>query len=191
LIRKKDFVLKTAKKTFRVVPIVFILCASFTQVANIAKDVVSVIAEPNNWIPSSEVPALNWIRSNTSPRDIIATNRYVCPISPRCDNRDPNTGGSYLISAITQRRVLLEGPKMLLPEALRYSLYPDWVQSRANDELNFINSPSAQTLKKLQLRNVKWVYIVKNQTANTKWKPFAISRFETPTVVVLELISIK
>ena len=191
LIRTNNFTLKTVKKTFRVVPIVFILCAGFTQVAYIAKDVTAVTIEPDNWIPSSEVPALNWIRSNTSRRDIIATNRFICPISPRCENGDPNSGGSYLISAITQRRVLLEGPKMLLPEAVRFSLYPNWIQSRANAELNFINSPSIKTMKELQLRNVKWIYVVKSQTTNRRWQPFAISRFETPTVVVLELISIK
>ena len=177
--------------SLRVLPIVFVLCAGFAQIEYILKDVSTVVVEPDNWIPKNELPALNWIRSNTLHNDIIATNRFICPASPRCKNGDPNNGGSYLISAITQRRLLLEGPKMLLPEALRYSSYPDWIQSRANDELNFVNSPSESTATALQLRNVKWVYVVKNQTSIRNWNPYAISRFETEAVAVLELIPTK
>jgi hypothetical protein len=177
--------------TLRVLPIVFVLCAGFAQIEYIWKDVTTVAVEPDNWIPTNELPALNWIRSNSSRSDIIATNRFICPGSPRCDNGDPNNGGSYLISAITQRRVLLEGPKMLLPEALRYSAYPNWIQARADDELNFVNSPSEITAKALQQRNVKWVYVAKDQTNIENWEPYAVSRFENETVAVLELIPVK
>ena len=174
-----------------VLPIVFVLCAGFAQIEYILKDVSTVVVEPDNWIPKNELPALHWIRSNTLHSDIIATNRFICPGSPRCDNGDPNNGGSYLISALTQRRVLLEGPKMLLPEALRYSAYPGWIQSRADDELNFVNAPSKITAKLLQDRNVKWVYVVKDQTSIENWNPYAISRFENEAVTVLELIPVK
>jgi hypothetical protein len=177
--------------TLRILPIVFVLCAGFAQIEYIWKDVTTVVVEPDNWIPENELPALNWIRSHTQHNDIIATNRFICPESPRCKNGDPNNGGSYLISAITQRRLLLEGPKMLLPEALRYSRYPDWIQARANDQLNFVNFPSPTTATALQLRNVKWVYVVKNQTGTRNWSPYAISRFETEAVAVLELIPTK
>lgn len=177
--------------SLRVLPIVFVLCAGFAQIEYILKDVSTVVVEPDNWIPKNELPALNWIRSNTLHSDIIATNRFICPRSPRCDNGDPNAGGSYLISSLTQRRVLLEGPKMLLPEALRYSAYPNWIQSRADDEINFVNSPSEITAKALQQRNVKWVYVAKDQTDIKNWEPYAVSRFENEAVAILELIPVK
>jgi len=80
---------------------------------------------------------------------------------------------------------------MLLPEALRYSAYPNWIQSRADDEINFVNSPSEITAKALQQRNVKWVYVAKDQTDIKNWEPYAVSRLENEAIAVLELIPVK
>jgi hypothetical protein len=56
-----------------------------------------------------DLESLNWLRNNSDESDVIATNRFLCPGSEPCGFDE----SSYLISAVANRQVLIEGPRFV------------------------------------------------------------------------------
>jgi hypothetical protein len=140
--------------------------------------------------PSSDIEAALWLRMNSTNDEIFASNRYLCPESLVCPNGDPNSGSSHLISAISERRSLIEGPRFLVPTPFVTSnLYPDWVQDRVSTTLNFINQPSAESSRRLTSLGVSWVFVQKSGTTVRTWEPWAEVLFENDVALILHLES--
>ncbi|NDA80438.1 MAG: hypothetical protein EBX92_04785 [Actinobacteria bacterium] len=138
--------------------------------------------------PSSDIEAARWLRENSKNSEIFASNRYLCPESLVCPNGDPNSGSSHLISAISERRSLIEGPRFLVSTPFVTSnLYPSWVQDRVSTTLNFIDQPSSQSSRRLMESGVNWVFVQKKSTSTRNWEPWAKVAFENADVLILRL----
>ena len=140
--------------------------------------------------PSSDIEAALWLRKNSAKTEVFTSNRYLCRDSLVCQNGDPNSGSSHLISAISQRRSLIEGPRFLVPTPYVVSnAYPAWVQDRVSTSLNFIDHPSSQNFRGLTSLGVTWVYVQKSGTSVRDWQPWAEVLFENRDVLILRLKS--
>ena len=132
--------------------------------------------------------AMNWIRDNTDPDDLIATNR-------RCLQNDfcgfPKW---YLVSALAHRQILLESNSTGLSDE-----NPLVDERRALSE-NFASHPTAEMAKRLYELGVRWHYVELDYIETTKgwepldlaqkrtWEPWAKIVFENDTSVVLQLL---
>ena len=98
----------------------------------------------------TDVRALNWLRENSGDNDVVATNRLLCREGVDCGFDD----SSYLISAISQRRVLVEGPRFVIGGRP----YPQWMEERIELSLDFAESPTTDGMLRLAKKGVKWFY---------------------------------
>ena len=131
-----------------------------------------------------DIDALTWLRGNSAKLDIIATNRYLCPESGSC----PFDDSSMLISALSQRRVFIEGPRFVVGGRP----YPDWVSRRIKESLDFVNDPTSDTLDQLIVSDVKWFYLDKTSpgvstAAIAEMRSLALVPFENERVIIFKL----
>jgi len=109
--------------------------------------------------------SLNWLRNNSSGDAIIATNRGICTGTEPCGFDE----SSFLISAIAHRRVLIEGPRFVTGGRP----YPDWVNERIQNSLDFADSPSYTSFYNLKKMGVTWYVLDSNYLSDSK--PLSIS----------------
>lgn len=101
-------------------------------------------------VSSTDFQALNWLRDNSDENDVVATNRLLCREGDDCGSDD----SSYLISAISQRRVLVEGPRFVIGGRP----YPQWMNERIDISLDFAEAPTSEGILRLAENGVKWFY---------------------------------
>jgi len=132
--------------------------------------------------------AMNWIRNNTDPDDLIATNR-------RCLQNDfcgfPKW---YLVSALAHRQLLLESNSTGLKDE------NPLVNERRVLSENFISNPTAEMEKRLYELGVRWHYVELDFIETTSgweplskaqqrtWEPWAKIAYRNTTSVVLQLL---
>jgi len=97
-----------------------------------------------------DLESLNWLRNNSDESDVIATNRFLCPGSEPCGFDE----SSYLISAVANRQVLIEGPRFVAGGRP----YPQWMVQRIELSLDFAENPTAVGLERLVEGGIKWFY---------------------------------
>lgn len=146
----------------------------------------SKIADRN--APDDEIEALQWLRTNSKLVDVLVTNRMLCKSSFVCDNADPNTGSSHLISAYSELRVVIEGPRFLAPAPyVNANTYPEWITERVTNSLQFIDHPNKDNYQTIRTYGTTFAYVLKEQTLNRSWTPWASIVFENNSVIILEL----
>ena len=143
---------------------------------------------PSNSVTSEiasagEIEALSWINKHLPQSAILATNRSLCESSVSCTSQS----GSHLVSAISQRRVLLEGPRFIPPAVLPDGTYTSWALDRAKASLEFISTPNQVNTQQLADYGVTDVYVSKTTQLPTTWEPWAKIIFENGTSFVLHL----
>ena len=134
---------------------------------------------------TTDLESLDWLRNIAKPTAVIATNRFLCIQDVPCSFDD----SSFLISAVSRRRVLIEGPRFVIGGMP----YPVWVKDRIQASVDFANSPSYETW--LQLRNfdVDWFYLDTNfitselDPMNTPWNEWATVAYHNSNVYILKL----
>ena len=131
-----------------------------------------------------DIEALAWLRGNSAKLDIVATNRYLCPDSGSC----PFDDSSMLISALSQRRVFIEGPRFVVGGRP----YPDWVTRRVEESLAFVINPTSGTLDQLMVSDVDWFYLDKtgpgvSSTTIAEMRSLALAPFENERVIIFKL----
>jgi hypothetical protein len=135
---------------------------------------------------TTDIESLDWVRSNTEKMEILATNRYLCDQDSPCSFDD----SSFLISAISRRRVLIEGPRFVAG----YRPYPDWAKDRVQKSIDFANSPSEKSWSQLKLFGVDWFYLDTNfvtsdlDISNNYWSPWATVAYHNSNVYILKLM---
>lgn len=141
---------------------------------------------------NDDLDALTWLRHNSKPDEIIATNRYLCAIPPQCQFDD----SSFLISAVANRQVLIEGPRFVVgassPLSIGRKPYPLWVTDRINLSSTFANSPSQQLFERLREFGVTWFYLDSQFTASDQdvskiMKPWGSIAFNTGQIWIIKL----
>jgi len=131
-----------------------------------------------------EIEALNWIDKNLPQFVILATNRSLCESSVSCSSQS----GSHLVSAVSRRRVLLEGPRFIPSAVFSDGTYQTWALDRATASLEFISAPNQVNARQLVNYGVTDVYVSKNTQLPTIWEPWAKIIFENETSLVLHLM---
>ena len=134
---------------------------------------------------TTDLSSLDWVRSNVDESDILATNRFLCNQDIACDYDD----SSFLISAVSGRRVLIEGPRFVVGGRP----YPDWVTNRIKLSVEFANAPTDALFAELQRFNVRWFYLDTNFITSgldpsvSPWNKWATVAFHSSNVYVLKL----
>ena len=122
---------------------------------------------------------LIWLRDNSQPDDLVATNRY-CSDSYQSP---PNCLALWnLTSAISRRQVLVEG--LYPPQGLNVQ---EERESRRLLIEQFVNTPMSKTHDALLVYGVRWVVADHAVTQTRNWGVFARIRFANAAGSILEL----
>jgi hypothetical protein len=132
---------------------------------------------------AGEIEALGWINKHLPQSAILATNRSLCDLDVSCSSQS----GSHLVSAISRRSVLLEGPRFIPSAVSPDGTYTTWARDRAKASLEFISTPDQVNTQQLTENGVTYVYVSKTTQTPTTWEPWAEVVFENETSVVLHL----
>lgn len=126
---------------------------------------------------TDHLEVLNWVRNSTKADDVIAINRFCIPGVDYCIMK------WQLVSAISHRRVLLEGGY-----GSPGNLQAGEIQDRFNISSQFANSPDVASLKHLCNRGVSWFfYDSYGITPRVEWFPYATVKMSNESVSLLEL----
>ena len=134
---------------------------------------------------TTDLESLDWLRNTAEPTAVIATNRFLCIQEVPCSFDD----SSFLISAVSRRRVLIEGPRFVIGGMP----YPVWVKDRIQVSVDFANSPSYETWLQLRNLDVDWFYLDTNfitselNPMNTPWNEWATVAYHNSNVYILKL----
>ncbi len=149
----------------------------------------ALVKEPYNFTESvastADLKSLDWVRSNVEEEEILATNRFLCNQEIPCSFDD----SSFLISAVSRRRVLIEGPRFVIGGMP----YPNWAKERIQKSIDFANSPSEKSWSQLKLFEVGWFYLDTNfvtpglEISNNTWGPWATVAYHNSNVYILKL----
>jgi hypothetical protein len=109
---------------------------------------------------AAEADAARWLRRNSAPGDLIATNAHcIIERDGLCDSRH------FWLAALSERRVLIEGwsysnqaNRIALSSGGNPSLIPYWnrEQLAANDTA--FTSPTPASIERLRQVGVRWLY---------------------------------
>ncbi|HYN97888.1 MAG TPA: hypothetical protein VES42_28945 [Pilimelia sp.] len=140
-------------------------------------------------IPSGGIEAARWLRDNSAPDDLVATNIHCRPGGRTCDNRH------FWISGYTERRVLLEGWGYTEEAMARSALYvrqpsdvPYWDPAllAANDAA--FRTPTAATVTRLREEyKVRWLFVDPIAPSSPLLADFATLRYSAGKTAVYEL----
>lgn len=145
-------------------------------------------------ITDGTLRAGRWLRGNSRPDDLVATNAHCLPTSAEAD------AGScvnlhFSVAAFTERRVLVEGWGFTTSAHTRADELniwdghvPYWKPEvlAANDAA--FNAPSAGTLADLRDRyGVRWLFVDETQPHSPRIAEFAVLRFRSADCSVYEL----
>nr|MBA2695694.1 hypothetical protein [Actinomycetota bacterium] len=146
--------------------------------------------EDSTMIGVGGVAAARWLRGNSDPNDLVATNRHCTPESYGCDNR------MFWLAAFSERGVLLEGwsyqvrtaPRMALLDA-RACCVPFWdpPRLRTNDAAF---QGAARAVGILRDRyDVRWMVLDRRSPYRLdRLRELAAVRYRSGDYVVLELL---
>ena len=119
----------------------------------------------------TQVQAAQWLRSNSTLNDLIATNITYSPLVP----------------ALTGRQTYVSGILYQAPYG-----WPDQIGTllmREEESWTFIDDPSLETWEPLCLAGVAYLWIDPNRTEGTSWHEFGDVTFQAPDVVILRIFS--
>lgn len=145
-----------------------------------------------DFLSSGAQEAALWLRQNSNPLDVLATNAHCRPGQPYREGCDAR---GFWLSALSERRVLLEGWGYTAeasaewgvngqPTARQPSPWPDRLQLSQG----IFTAPTQQTAAKLRDRGVTWLVGVRSAgpVANSLGD-FASPEFENDDVVIYRL----
>ena len=132
-----------------------------------------------------DLSSLQWLRNNSDPSEIVATNRFLCPEIDPCGFDD----SSFLISAVANRQVYIEGPRFVAGGRP----YPNWITDRISVSRSFAEAPSDQSFKKLRANGVSWFYLDINflpaniNVVANPWTDWASIELVDSNIIILKL----
>jgi len=131
-------------------------------------------------ISRDQIAAARWLRDHSSAQDVVMTNRHCAAPRGACDAR------RFVVSAYTERRVLVEGwayspawaeqTKGYVTGSL-YAPFSDLALLNLNDR--FLARPEAADAVALRARGVRWVFLDQTVRAASSLAPFATLRDQT------------
>jgi hypothetical protein len=134
-----------------------------------------------------DLSSLQWLRNNSDSSEMVATNRFLCAGKDPCDFDE----SSFLISAVANRQVYIEGPRFVAGGRP----YPSWITDRISDSRSFAEAPSDQNFNKLRASGVSWFYLDTNflpayvNVAANPWSDWASIELVDSNIYILKLNS--
>jgi len=159
--------------------------------ANAGVYVVQAVKSPD-YAPRGSIAAdidlssLQWLRNNSDSSELVATNRFLCPGIVPCDFDE----SSFLISAVANRQVYIEGPRFVAGGRP----YPSWIADRISVSRSFAEAPSDKNFNKLRASGVSWFYLDTNflpsnvNVAANPWQKWALIEYRSSNILVLRFI---
>jgi len=145
-----------------------------------------------------------WLRQNSDREDKIATN-WLCGVDTRTFFTNCQSNNSRLgISAIANRRVLIEGDAwanvgLVFTDTRRLPVpiegegifttqidAPQWILDRISMSHRFAKSPDEISANYLKRMDIKWFVVDKSKKRPQTWDPFASVAFENSEVIILK-----
>ena len=124
--------------------------------------------------------AARWLKVASLPFDVVATNRLCTDAK----ERPPSCSDAwFLVSALTGRRMLIEG----YTYGVGVGELPKWAIDRVDLSMRFSDHPTEQDARDLWARGVRWVWVDHAVTSNLSWEPFATVVFSNEVASVLRL----
>jgi hypothetical protein len=171
----------------RLTALFFIICLIG---ANAGIYVVQAVNPPDyaprgSIVTDVDLASLKWLRNNSDPSEMVATNRFLCPGNDPCDFDE----SSFLISAVANRQVYIEGPRFVAGGRP----YPSWMTDRISASRSFAEAPSDQNFNMLRASGVSWFYLDTNfitselNPLNTPWNEWATVAYHNSNVYILKL----
>ena len=125
-------------------------------------------SQGNAWT-SDQVRAAEWLRANTQPTDLVATNLTYSPLVAGLSHRPTYASGiqyQYDYGTSNARAELLQ---------------------REKEVWEFLNQPSTQNLEPLCTSGVKWIWIQSELTHNQDWTSVLPTTFASDGVAIAEI----
>lgn len=110
--------------------------------------------DPFPAISSTQLEAGSWLRANTAPDDIIATNITL----------------SATVPALSRRTTYISDIHMQAPYGDLGDLPA--IAQRESESWEFINAPSQDSAQPLCRGGVRWVWVDRQKTSTETWEPF-------------------
>jgi hypothetical protein len=141
------------------------------------------------------VAALTWLRNNSDPEDIVATNRFCIPGLDYCNPK------WTIVSALSRRRMLIEGYSYgqirgssipqdpSLPPWAQDAGQPLESQNRLKFSIEFAEQPTKTSSYFLRSQNVSWVVVdhAAQQSGVSDWSPFGSVAYQNDAISVVLL----
>jgi hypothetical protein len=129
---------------------------------------------------SGHADAARWLTAASKSTDVVATNRLCTDARetpPACSSR------WFLVSALTGRRMLLEG----YDYGVGLGRLPAWARARVTLSTRFADRPNAEDARALWKLGVRWVWVDPFVTPTRSWEPYATVGFANDVAMVLRL----
>lgn len=117
---------------------------------------------------------LKFVRDATPTDSIVASNWIRIPHPSRQEKY-------FLVTARTERRAYVDGPLYVVEPR------PLWLENRVKTSDEFAELASEIAFKSLQIANVSFFIVNKEEDTATSWEPYATPVFERSSCLVLQL----
>ncbi len=123
------------------------------------------------------VAALTWLRKHSDQDDVVATNRFCNPGVQPCLPK------WFLVSALSHRRMLLEGGYFHAAEP------PSWAADKMKYSQDFAEHPTRKGTDWLLDQGVSWVFVdyVAQGSGIRTWEPYGTTMFSNSAVSIVKL----
>jgi len=144
---------------------------------------------------SDHIAALTWLRNNSDPEDIVATNRFCIPGLDYCNPK------WTIVSALSRRRMLIEGYSYgqirgssipqdpSLPPWAQDAGQPLESQNRLKFSIEFAEQPTQASSDFLRSQNVSWVVVdhAAQLSGVRDWLPFGTVAYQNDAISIVLL----
>jgi hypothetical protein len=132
--------------------------------------------------------SMDWLRENSEFDDLVGTNFLSGTTAEdfNTDSKYPNS--RFGISAISQRRVLIEGAAwahvgIVFPKTIDQ---PNWLVERIAMSHRFASRPDAIAADYMKKMKINWFVVDKTKQMPNSWSPYATIAFENSEVIILK-----
>ncbi|MCG5217235.1 hypothetical protein [Streptosporangium sp. KLBMP 9127] len=169
------------------------LCVTGTVDSLVQAEARRPVAEQIPEIPEGAAPAAHWLRANTGPDEVVATNAHCRGAGlKRCENRH------FWISAYTERRMLVEGwaytatniGQVVGSADDKYTQFPFWdVKRQAVNDAVFRDPSRAAIRRLVEEYGVRWLFVdERDRRLNPRVGEFAALRYRSGWCAVYQII---
>jgi hypothetical protein len=132
--------------------------------------------------------SMDWLRENSEFDDLIGTNFLSGTTAEDFNTNSKYPNSRFGISAISQRRVLIEGAAwahigLVFPKTIDQ---PTWLVERIAMSHRFASRPDKIAADYMKKMGINWFVVDKTKQLPISWSPYATIAFENSEVIILK-----